>query len=111
LPIAINALELLQGWGVSAVSERLAHLNRQIWKEAEQRGFGGPRPELRAPHISVVELGDRYHDALSRQLKEAKVFVTIRGTKMRITPHVYNEDQDIARLFGLVDRLVTRPAR
>jgi len=110
LPIAINALELLQGLGAAAVFERLSYLNRLIWKEAEQRGFGGPKAELRAPHISVVELGDRYHDALARQLKEAKILVTIRGTKMRITPHVYNEDRDIARLFDLVDRLATRRA-
>jgi selenocysteine lyase/cysteine desulfurase len=107
LPIAINSLELLQRWGTSAVYERLTYLSRSIWKEAERRGLGGPRADLRAPHISVVELGDRYRDELARQLKEAKVFVTIRGTKMRITPHVYNEDEDITKLFELVDRLAS----
>lgn len=107
LPIAINALELLQGWGITAVYARLSHLNRLIWQEAERRGFIGPRVAFRAPHISVVELGDRFHDALARQLKEAKVFVTIRGTKMRITPHVYNEDKDISRLFELIDRFTS----
>ena len=44
--------------------------------------------------------------ALSRKLKENKAYVTVRGTKMRITPHIYNDDADIARLFELVDRLV-----
>jgi selenocysteine lyase/cysteine desulfurase len=106
LPIAIEAMELLKSWGSQAVFQRLVHLNRLIWTQAEQRGFSGPRPALRAPHISVVELGERFHPDLSRKLKENKAYVTVRGTKMRITPHVYNDDADILRLFELVDRLV-----
>jgi selenocysteine lyase/cysteine desulfurase len=105
LPIAISALELLQGWGVPAVFERLTYLNRLIWTEAERRGFAGPDADVRAPHIAVVELGDRYHPDLLRQLKEHRAIVTIRGTKMRVTPHVYNEERDIVRLFDLLDEL------
>ncbi|MES2433157.1 MAG: aminotransferase class V-fold PLP-dependent enzyme [Pseudomonadota bacterium] len=105
LPVAIKSLELLKSWGTTAVAERLKHLNHLIWETAQQHGFGGPQPDLRAAHISVVELGDKYHDDLARQLKQNKVFVTIRGTKMRITPHVYNNDADIIRLFDIVEHL------
>jgi selenocysteine lyase/cysteine desulfurase len=107
LPIAISALELLQNWGVPAVHERLTYLNRLIWTEAERRGFGGPKADFRAPHIAVVELGEKYRPDLVRQLKENKAIVTIRGTKMRVTPHVYNEDRDIVRLFDLLDKLTS----
>lgn len=107
LPIAITSLELLQNWGVDAVYQRLSHLNQLVWNEAEKRGFGGPDPALRASHLSVVELGERYHDDLARKLKANKAFVTVRGTKMRITPHVYNEDNDIVRLFNLIDTLTS----
>jgi len=103
LPIAINALELLGSWGAAAVHERLVHLNRLIWREAERRGFTGPRKELRAGHIAVVELGDRYRDDLARSLREKGAHVTVRGTKMRITPHVYNDDDDITRFFDILD--------
>jgi len=105
LPIAVSALQLLQSWGSQAVFERLVHLNKLIWAEAEIRGFGGPRANLRAPHISVVELGERFRPDLGKSLKDNKAHVTVRGTKMRITPHVYNEERDISRLFELVDVL------
>lgn len=107
LPIAINALELIRSWGLDAVNGRLKHLNGLIWEEAERRGFSGPRAEWRAGHISVIELGDRFRDDLARKLKENRTFVTIRGTKMRVTPHVYNEERDIIRLFDLVDSLTS----
>lgn len=105
LPIAINALELLQTWGRDAVHERLLHLNRQIWQVAEQYGFTGPDESLRAGHISVVELGQKYRDDLPKRLKENRTYVTIRGTKMRVTPHVYNDEGDIAKLFDVLETL------
>ncbi|TGU93209.1 aminotransferase class V-fold PLP-dependent enzyme [Mesorhizobium sp. M00.F.Ca.ET.151.01.1.1] len=107
LPIAIDSLGLLKSWGVDAVHERLVHLNQLVWKEAERRGFAGPREHLRAPHISVVELGDRFRPDLAKRLKEKKAAVTVRGTKMRITPHVYNDEGDIQKLFEIIDILTS----
>lgn len=105
LPIAISAMELLQSWGGPAVFERLIYLNRLIWEEAENHGFSGPSPEHRAPHIAVVELGERFRPELVGELRKNKAIVTVRGTKMRVTPHVYNEDRDIVRLFDLLAQL------
>jgi selenocysteine lyase/cysteine desulfurase len=107
LPIAINALELLESWGTAAVHERLVHLNRLVWNEAEKRGLTGPREDLRAWHISVVELGDRFRTDLAKRLRENKAIVTVRGTKMRITPHVYNDESDIRQLFDILDKLTS----
>ncbi len=105
LPIAINSLELICSWGTAVVHERLIQLNRLVWEQAEMLGFTGPKPDQRAGHISVLDLGDRYRDDLAQRLREHKAFVTVRGTKMRITPHVYNDEQDIGRFFALVDAL------
>jgi selenocysteine lyase/cysteine desulfurase len=103
LPVAIQSMEMLQSWGSAAVYERLVHLNKLIWKEAEQRGFDGPAEKLRTPHISVLELGGRFRSNLAGQLKEKRAMITVRGTKMRISPHVYNDETDIVRLFDLVE--------
>jgi selenocysteine lyase/cysteine desulfurase len=105
LPIAIDAMELLQQWGGEAVHDRLLHLNRCIWQQAERHGFSGPDQTLRAGHISVVDLRERYRDDLAKRLRDKKAFVTIRGSKMRITPHVYNDEADILKLFDIVEAL------
>jgi selenocysteine lyase/cysteine desulfurase len=107
LPVAINSLELMQSWGVEAVNERLAYLNRLVWDEAESQGFSGPKRDQRADHISVVELGDRYRPDLAKCLRDRNAFVTVRGTKMRITPHVYNDEQDIEKLFELIETVTS----
>lgn len=58
LPVAIEALRLLNGWGIAACFERLARLNARIWEEALRRGLISAVPRLRAPHISILDLGD-----------------------------------------------------
>lgn len=37
---------------------------------------------------------------LGMALAEAKVFVSIRGDAIRVSPHVYNNAQDVERLIG-----------
>lgn len=99
LPTTIAALKLLLGWSLDAVAERLGHLNGLIWDEAETRGLIAARPARPIPHIAILEMGDRLAADAGPRLKAAGVYVTLRGSKMRVSPHVYNDEGDILRLF------------
>ncbi|MDP3342354.1 aminotransferase class V-fold PLP-dependent enzyme [Frigidibacter sp.] len=99
LPTTIAALKLLLGWGLESVAERLGHLNGLIWDQAEGRGLIAARPACPIPHIAILEIGDQLAPDAGPRLKAAGVHVTLRGSKMRVSPHVYNDADDIARLF------------
>ncbi|RDD95292.1 aminotransferase class V-fold PLP-dependent enzyme [Paracoccus pantotrophus] len=99
LPATIASLKLLQGWGLSAVAERLAWLNGLIWDMAETRGLIVARPKQPIPHIAILEMGESLGSDAGNRLKAAGVHVTLRGTKMRVSPHVYNDEADIRQLF------------
>jgi selenocysteine lyase/cysteine desulfurase len=99
LPSTIVSLKMLRDWGLDAVGARLAHLNGLIWDEAETRGLTAVRPARPIPHIAILELGDRLAPDAGPRLKAAGVHVTLRGSKMRVSPHVYNEEADIGQLF------------
>ena len=102
LPITITSLKMLKGWGLEAVAGRLAHLNRLIWQAAGDRGLVAGRPTPPIPHIAIIELGDRLAPDAGARMKAAGVHVTLRGSKMRVSPHVYNDEADIARLFEVL---------
>lgn len=99
LPIAIAAMKLIRGWTVERVFERLRHLSELVWAQAESRGLPLTRPRHPTPHIAILDIGDRLAPDAAQELKRADVHVTLRGTKMRVSPHVYNDDADIGRLF------------
>lgn len=100
LPVAIASLRLLNDWTMLGVFSRLDHLNRLIWDQAAKLGLKISEERYRAPHIAIVELGDRPTEGLADRLRAEGIFVTVRGTKLRISPHVYNDEEDIGRLFA-----------
>lgn len=99
LPVTIAALKLLREWGTDNVFARLRHLNETIWQEAEARSVARREHAFGAPHIAILDIGDRAPPDLSAQLKREHIHVTVRGSKIRISPHVYNDEEDIRRLF------------
>jgi selenocysteine lyase/cysteine desulfurase len=99
LPVAIEAMKLLNQWGIANSFERLRHLNTLIWDEAVKRKLIASVNPLRTPHISILDVGERVPADLEQTLKKNGVHITVRGSKLRISPHVYNDEADIALLF------------
>jgi selenocysteine lyase/cysteine desulfurase len=104
LPVAIAAMRLIREWTLDSVFARLDHLNRRVWDQAERCGLRVSRPANRAPHIAILDLGDQLAPDASQALKRADVHVTLRGSKMRVSPHVYNDEEDVIRLFDSLPR-------
>jgi selenocysteine lyase/cysteine desulfurase len=102
LPVAIESLKLLRAWTAEGVFARLRHLNGLIWQEAEERNLARREHPFCAPHIAILDIGDRAPPDLSAQLKREHVYVTVRGSKIRISPHVYNDENDIRKLFDVL---------
>lgn len=109
LPVAIEALKLLHHWGIANSFERLQHLNDLVWTQALERKLVAGVNPLRAPHISILDLGEHVPADLGATLKKNGVYATVRGSKLRISPHVYNDEMDVALLFDTLAEAM-RPA-
>lgn len=108
LPIAIASMKLIQSWTIAEVAARLKHLNTLIWDLAPSAGAAVPDARLRPPHIAILDVGEAIGPAAKASLKNQGIHVTTRGTKVRISPHVYNDHTDIERLFDALSSLRSR---
>jgi len=106
LPAVIAALEQILDWGVPAIAETLAARNAAIAERAASLGLRGVDADKRAGHFLGLRFPEGEPDGLLAELKAANVFVSIRGDSLRITPHVYNDDADVERLFHVLDRVM-----
>ncbi|MDE3154770.1 MAG: aminotransferase class V-fold PLP-dependent enzyme [Acidobacteriota bacterium] len=105
LPAAIAALEQLRDWGVDAVAATLRGITDRIARFLEARGFQVADARLRSPHLfGAVAPSSVPRDAVGR-LRDAKVFVSQRGTSLRFSPHVYVTEADVSRLFQAIENL------
>lgn len=100
LPMAIAALKQISAWGVENIAETLSDLTGQIENRARDAGFETLKKEDRVAHMTGIRLPDEKASALKKSLPEQKIYVSFRGSSMRVSPHVYNSADDIDKLFA-----------
>jgi len=106
LPMMNEALSMLLEWEVERISTTLAARTAYLATEAQSLGLTALPAHLRASHFLGLRLsGDASPDtaaALASELARAQVLVSVRGSSVRVTPHVYNTPEDEARLLEVL---------
>lgn len=105
MPMAVAALEQLLAWGVASIEETLRLLTDRAADEAEARGFAVPAKAHRVAHYIGLTLPGRPDDLVER-LKAQGIHTSLRGGALRISPHLFNSEADIARLFEELDAIL-----
>ena len=105
LPMAAEALRQLLDWGVENVSETIGTLTDLIEEKAGELGIVTIPKERRARHMIGLMLGPDAPDDLARRLTTHNVFVSVRGESVRVSPHLYNTEEDVDRLFEVLERV------
>lgn len=103
-PVAIAALELITRLDPARIAASLGALNDRLAAALVARGFTAPAPAARSPHYFGVRLPARAPADLGARLAADHVFVSVRGEKMRIAPHVWIDAEDEARFLAAIDR-------
>lgn len=104
LPMGIASLEQLVAWGVSNVEAYIGALTDEIAREATTLGWEVAAPEHRSRHMLGLRRPGGVPEKLPDLLKEANVYVSVRGSSIRVSPHVYNSRDDVARLLEVLER-------
>ena len=99
LPVASTSMELLLGWGMAPVRQRLAMLTRTIAEGLSERQapVSMLREDLRTPNILSLGFPDGMPAGLTDRLAEHGVYAAARLGRLRISPHVYNDEADCER--------------
>jgi selenocysteine lyase/cysteine desulfurase len=103
MPMIVAALRQLLTWGVPAIAETLAVLTDAVEARAAALGLPSVPAERRAPHLMGIRLPRSDATLLAERLAAAKVYVSVRGQSMRVSPHLYNTLEDVDRLFAVLE--------
>ncbi len=104
-PIAAAALEQILEWGVEEIAETLRAKTDAIAERAEARGLVVAERQYRAPHMIGITKPGGFSGELPGLLAEEQVYVSVRGESVRVAPHVYNNDDEIDRLFAALRKV------
>ena len=95
VPAASAALGQILDWGVAELSETLAARTAEIAAATAPLGLTDDTPD-RAPHYLALTLPSGSPANLVTQLAARQIHVSQRGDKLRVTPHLYNDAEDVA---------------
>jgi len=106
MEMAAIGMEMMAEWGTEAVVERLAMLTARI-----AEGLDGTKVRLmdtrfRAPHILSLRFAGGLPAGLVEGLTEEGIHVAARLSRMRLSPHVFNDEEDIDRFVAALKRRV-----
>ena len=97
---ASAACAFLLEFGVDAIARTLAARTQAIADAADGLGLTSAPIGTRAPHFLALEFPGGVPEGLTERLAAAQVHVSLRGSSLRVTPHLYNTDADTDALIA-----------
>jgi selenocysteine lyase/cysteine desulfurase len=99
LPMLTAALSLLQEWTPHAIQAYCGQLTDKLVREVAEFGFSAKERSHRSGHLLGLTLPNNLClESLKQELERRKIFISVRGTSLRISPNVYNDREDIDAL-------------
>ncbi len=103
-PIAAEALSLILSLGVENIAAYLKTLTDHIATRARKMGLNVVDEGKRVPNLIGINFAGGVPENISSALEAKKIHVSIRGDSIRIAPHIYNDFDDIDRMFEVFER-------
>lgn len=107
VPMAIAAAEQLLEWTVIELAASLRGVTDQIAQCATSLGLMTPARDQRAPHMLGVDLPREVAWALAQKLRDSAVIASVRGSSLRIAPHLHITQGDVDRLLNVMRTAVS----
>jgi selenocysteine lyase/cysteine desulfurase len=104
MEMAAIGMEMVAEWGAVAIAQRLSMLTDRIAQELRGLGLDVPDRVLRAPHILSLAFKGGMPDRLVEGLASEGIYVAPRLGRMRVAPHVYNDEIDADRFVAVLTR-------
>ncbi len=107
VPMAIAAAEQLLDWTIPEVAASLRAVTDQIAQGVAALGLATRNVDRRGPHMLGLELARDLASAIGPRLIDGGVVASVRGTSLRIAPHLHVTQDDVDRLLSRLTISVT----
>ena len=100
VPMANAALDCVLEWQPRRIQEYCARLTAELIAEARVLGFGIEDAAWRASHLFGLRTPPGLDlEGLQRSLRARAIAVSLRGSALRVSPNVYNDEEDTTTLL------------
>jgi selenocysteine lyase/cysteine desulfurase len=99
IPMMNAALDQVGKWEASAIQEYCGGLMQPLLNFLAENGLAVEEKAFRCNHLMGLPLPDHLNrDHLMQTLQDRKIYVSLRGSFIRVSPHLYNGPEDVQAL-------------
>jgi selenocysteine lyase/cysteine desulfurase len=111
LPMALASMRLLLEWGAARIQQYCDPLFGDVLAEAADLGFSIEPRAGRAAHLFGLRVPHGIElRALHEALQQRRVFASLRGSALRVSPNIYNDADDADALLTALRTAATTTA-
>lgn len=104
LPAFEASVDLLLEWGIDRIEASLAQKNRTLCDGLASLGLSTPDELGRGPHYVGATLPQKAPPDLVKKLASRDIYVSQRGRSLRITQHLYNDNDQLERFLSALSQ-------
>jgi selenocysteine lyase/cysteine desulfurase len=105
MEMAAIGMEMMAGWGNEPIVARLAMLTDRLVDCLANTGVQVLDRKIRAPHVLSLAFPKGMPSDLPKKLAAENVYAAPRLGRLRISPHVYNDEADVERFVEVFKRV------
>lgn len=103
VPMLLESLKQLNAWGVENIQVYCKSITEKPVKKLQEKGYWVEEPAYRASHLFGIRKEGMEVEKIKEQLEKHQIYVSIRGSSIRVSPHVYNSESDMMKLVDILN--------
>jgi selenocysteine lyase/cysteine desulfurase len=109
-PMVTEALRQLEAWTIPSIQREVSAICTELLRRLEPVGYTAVPADRRAGHYLGLRHPRGIPAGLAGRLAQDRIYLSVRGPSLRITPHLYNTESDLDRLAGALEAAVSGSA-
>lgn len=106
-PMLAASIRQINEWGVENIQHYCKSISADFAIQVKNLGFQIEPEPYRCGHLFGIRLPANVdQNRLKETLKAEQIFVSFRGSAIRISPHLYNEKEDFDHFLECLEKLV-----
>jgi len=99
VPMLVAALRLVLAWGPERIQSYTRQLSETLLEEARSLGYAIEEDPYRVGHLFGIRMSPGVEmEGLKVALQREGVSTSLRGSALRVSPHLYNDEEDMEAL-------------
>ena len=107
LPMLLESLRQIRTWGPENIQEYCKEITADAIERLRQGGYWIENEMYRGYHLFGIRIPDGIKIGdIKNELTSTKIFVSYRGTSIRVAPYLYNTKEDLQKLADCLLKLI-----